>query len=56
MTQKLFKNVLIIGLGLMGSSIARALRDYKLTDQIVGCDIATQVKDKCKELKKLPSQ
>ena len=51
MTQKLFKNVLIIGVGLIGSSIARALRNYKLTDQIVGCDIATQVKDKCKELK-----
>ena len=48
---KLFNKVLIIGVGLIGSSIARALKDYELTDKIVGCDINTKVKDKCKELK-----
>ena len=51
MTNKLFNKVLIIGVGLIGSSIARALKDYELTDQIVGFDIDTKVKDKCKELK-----
>ena len=38
MKNKLFDKVLIIGVGLIGSSIARALRDYELTDQIVGYD------------------
>ena len=51
MTNKLFNKVLIIGVGLIGSSIARALKDYELTDQIVGFDIDTKVKDKCEELK-----
>ena len=51
MTKKLFNKVLIIGVGLIGSSIARALKDYELTDQIVGCDISTNVKDRCKKLK-----
>ena len=51
MTKKLFNKVLIIGVGLIGSSIARALKDYELTDQIVGCDISAHVKDKCKKLK-----
>ena len=51
MTRKLFNKVLIIGVGLIGSSIARALKDYELTEQITGYDIAPQVKDKCKELK-----
>ena len=49
--QKLFNKVLIIGLGLIGSSVARALRDYELTNQIVGFDISSKVKEKCKELK-----
>ena len=31
MTKKLFNKVLIIGVGLIGSSIARALKDYGLT-------------------------
>ena len=51
MTNKLFNNVLIIGVGLIGSSIARALRANELADQIVGFDIDIKVKDKCKELK-----
>ncbi len=33
-----FKRITIIGLGLIGSSIARAAREYKLADTIVGCD------------------
>ena len=51
MTKKLFNKVLIIGVGLIGSSIARALKDYELADQIVGCDTSAKVKDKCKNLK-----
>ena len=51
MTKKLFNKVLIIGVGLIGSSIARALKNYELTNQIVGCDISAKVKDKCKKLK-----
>ena len=50
MTKKLFNKALIIGVGLIGSSIARALKDYGLTGHIVGCDIASSVKNKCKEL------
>ena len=46
MNNKLFNKVLIIGVGLMGSSIARALRDYEITDQIVGLDSDTKVKNK----------
>jgi len=34
----IFERVTIIGLGLIGSSIARALRQYGLADSIVGCD------------------
>ncbi len=34
----LFERITIIGLGLIGSSIARACREYKLADIIVGCD------------------
>ena len=56
MTKKLFNKVLIIGVGLIGSSIARALKDYGLTGHIVGCDIASSVKNKCKELEWLGAQ
>lgn len=34
----LFERITIIGLGLIGSSIARAVRAKKLADTIVGCD------------------
>lgn len=33
-----FERITIIGLGLIGSSIARAAREYKLATTIVGCD------------------
>lgn len=33
-----FERIAIIGLGLIGSSIARAAREYHLADIIVGCD------------------
>jgi cyclohexadieny/prephenate dehydrogenase len=34
----IFERITIIGLGLIGSSIARAAREYKLAGTIVGCD------------------
>jgi cyclohexadieny/prephenate dehydrogenase len=51
MNNKLFQKVLIIGVGLIGSSIARALKNYELADQIIGYDIDSLVKEKCKYLK-----
>jgi cyclohexadieny/prephenate dehydrogenase len=33
-----FERITIIGLGLIGSSIARGVREYQLADLIVGCD------------------
>ena len=38
MKEKEFSSVLIIGLGLIGSSLARALQKYKLTNDIFGLD------------------
>ena len=52
----IFNKVLIIGVGLIGSSIARALKKYNLADQVVGCDISSKVKNTCKELKILGPQ
>lgn len=34
----LFEQVTIIGLGLIGSSIARGVREYRVSSHIVGCD------------------
>jgi cyclohexadieny/prephenate dehydrogenase len=38
MSKKEFNSVLIIGLGLIGSSLARALKDYDLAENIYGLD------------------
>lgn len=38
MTTSTFKRITIIGLGLIGSSIARAVRQHNLAEVIVGCD------------------
>ena len=38
MSKKIFNSVLIIGLGLIGSSLARALKEYKLSESIFGLD------------------
>ena len=50
MIENLFKNVLIIGVGLIGSSIARALQKNSLANNILGYDTDHAVKDKCKKL------
>tara|TARA_B100001123_G_C15142399_1_gene960053 strand:+ start:182 stop:1099 length:918 start_codon:yes stop_codon:yes gene_type:complete len=42
--------VLIIGVGLIGSSIARALKEYGITSKIYGIDNNPEVRSKCKNL------
>ena len=55
MTDFLFKKTLIIGVGLIGSSIARALREYSISSEIHGIDSDTDVLEKCKNLNILTS-
>ena len=40
----MFQNTCIVGIGLIGSSIAHAMRDNGLCPQIVGCDLAEDVR------------
>lgn len=46
----LFNQVTIIGLGLMGSSIARALKEQPLARRIVGCSQSKETLEKAKAL------
>ena len=50
MNDFLFNKTLIIGVGLIGSSIARALREYRLSSEIYGVDTNKNVLMKCKDL------
>ena len=50
MNNILFEKVLIIGIGLIGSSIARALKDYTIATKIVGYDTNSEVIRKCIEI------
>ena len=50
MTKQIFDKALIIGVGLIGSSIARALKDFKMSKKIVGFDLNPYVIKKCKEI------
>lgn len=50
-SQPLFGRVTLIGLGLIGSSIARVIRRDKLAREIVACDASAVVRDKVIELK-----
>ena len=45
-----FNSVLIIGMGLIGSSIARALTENHVVNNIYGLDSDDKVIKKCKEL------
>ncbi len=47
---KKFNSVLIIGMGLIGSSISRALYENNLTNNVYGFDKDYEVIEKCKEL------
>ena len=52
MTKK-FKSVLIIGMGLIGSSISRALIENEVVNNVYGLDSDVKVIKKCQELKLL---
>ena len=55
MTDFLFHNTLIVGVGLIGSSIARALREHGISSEIHGIDDNADVLAKCKDLNILTS-
>ena len=55
MTDFLFHNTLIVGVGLIGSSIARALREHGISSEIHGIDNNGDVLAKCKDLNILTS-
>ena len=50
MSKVKFDSVLIIGVGLIGSSLARAIREYDLAKKIYGLDISRTNLAKCNEL------
>ncbi len=51
MINNIFNKTLIIGVGLIGSSIARGIKKYNICSEIYGIDKNEQVVSKCKELK-----
>ena len=51
MNKYLYNNILIIGTGLIGSSIARGIKEYNISSEIYGIDTNDKVISKCKELK-----
>ena len=55
MTDFLFQKTLIIGVGLIGSSIARALRKNNISFEIHGVDTSADVLAKCNKLNILSS-
>ena len=46
----MFKSIAIIGLGLIGSSLARAIRRYRLADRLIGVDTDAKVLDTVRKL------
>ena len=55
MSDSSFHRTLIVGVGLIGSSIARALREYEISSEIHGIDDNADVLVKCKDLDILTS-
>ena len=51
----IFKKTLIIGVGLIGSSLARGLKNKKISNLVIGYDKNNEVKEKCKNLNFLDS-
>ena len=49
MADFLFQKTLIIGVGLIGSSIARAMREHSIAYEIHGMDTNVEVLKKCKD-------
>jgi cyclohexadieny/prephenate dehydrogenase len=50
MTEPIFDTVAIVGLGLIGSSVARGLKARRLARRVIGYDSSTQVHARAKEL------
>jgi cyclohexadieny/prephenate dehydrogenase len=50
MNKKEFDSVLIIGLGLIGSSLARAIQEYELAENIFGLDNNLKNLETCREI------
>src|SRR5262245_55385603 len=50
MTEPLFDTIAVVGLGLIGSSVARGLKTRGLARRVVGYDSSTQVHTRAKEL------
>ena len=46
----LFQTASIIGIGLIGSSLAHALREHQVADEIIGFDQSAQVRDEARTL------
>lgn len=46
----MFEKVTIIGMGLIGSSLARVIQDQKLASKLVGADVSEDVCEKAREL------
>ena len=55
MANFIFQKTLIIGIGLIGSSIARALREHGISSEIHGVDTSAKVLAKCNNLNILSS-
>ncbi|NRA87325.1 MAG: prephenate/arogenate dehydrogenase family protein [Rhizobiales bacterium] len=51
MTNLKFKKITIIGLGLLGSSLARVIKEREITDHLVGFDVSDAVRDRATEIK-----
>ena len=51
MTNNIYKKILIIGVGLIGSSIARGIKKHNICSEIYGIDKNEEVISKCEELK-----
>ena len=51
MNNFLFEKSLIIGMGLMGSSLARGLKNKKISKKVFGYDKNNTIKEKCNNLK-----
>ena len=50
MSKITFESVLIIGMGLIGSSLARAIKEFKLSNKVYGLDTNNKNLEKCSEL------
>jgi cyclohexadieny/prephenate dehydrogenase len=50
MTEKMFNTVSIIGIGLIGSSLAHAIRDQQLAEKVIGYDAREDVREEALSL------